>query len=114
MPAYDYECEACGSKFEESRMIADRLNAICKCGSKPLLIAANLVSIVAYEYYDHALGERITGPAHKQQIMDAKGLIEAGDIRHLDDVKPEDPLEKDLNSRESEEGFMETWKEVVG
>ena len=37
MPTYDYECQACGNKFEKFQMMSDRLLRKCpKCG-KPKL-----------------------------------------------------------------------------
>jgi len=35
MPTYDYECDKCGRKFEEVRMIAERDSVSC-CGQKAI------------------------------------------------------------------------------
>ena len=92
---------------------------MCRCGVTPELLCANRISIQAYDYYDRALGERITGPAHKQRVMDERGAIFGADFgNHLDDVKTgptvSEQMDKELSSKKSEEEFAETYKQVVG
>jgi putative FmdB family regulatory protein len=37
MPLYEYECEACGSRFEKIRKFSDEPLAVCdKCGKGPV------------------------------------------------------------------------------
>ena len=37
MPMYDYECEYCGSTFEDMRSISDRKTTPCECGETATL-----------------------------------------------------------------------------
>jgi len=105
MPFYDYCCDTCDVQIEERRLYEER-NTIKKCFS----CEGNLIykfpisaaqGYVPFEpYYDESLNVDIHGIRHKQEVMKAMGVIEAGDkvhgARNYDDTCAENvkPIEK--------------------
>lgn len=87
MPFYDYCCNMCNLQVEERREYKDR-DAVKKCSSCngslvyqfPMSAAKGYVPFEPY--YDESLDVDIHGLRHKQQVMKAMGVIEAGDKVH--------------------------------
>lgn len=77
-PLYDYECDAgCGKKWEASHKIDERKDEYC-CGcSAKLLISATRTRPIILEGYNQGIGEYITGPKQKKQMMKKHNLEEA-------------------------------------
>lgn len=115
MPTYVYECPECFNTFEEFHTVEERHNATCRCGARPA-ICIQPALIQCLNYYDKNLGAYVTGPQHKRDLLAARGVVEAGDIKYWDDVKPsetfEDRVKKVLSSEKNKEEFAEIWKQV--
>jgi len=96
MPFYDYVCNNCNNKVELRCLYEERLvNKSCDCGGNllyqfPMSAAQGYVPFEPY--YDESLNIDIHGLRHKQQVMKALGVIEAGDkvhgARNYDDKSP--------------------------
>ena len=113
MPFYDYECDTCGKRFEQSRSVADRHEVVCESCGCNVSIVIGRVGVIAYSYYNDALGSEITGPQQKRDLLKEKGLIDIGDTPPSKIVH-EDKLAKELASPEFEKKFGETYQDVVG
>jgi putative FmdB family regulatory protein len=77
MPLYEYECEACGSRFEKIRKFADPPLEVCdKCGKGPV---RKLISSPAIQF--KGSGWYITDYAKKStaESGDAKPATEKSD-----------------------------------
>jgi len=131
MPFYDYCCDTCNLQIEERRSYQERDTAK-KCAScNGNLIYKFPVSAaqgyVPFEpYYDESLDIDIHGIRHKQQVMKALGVIEAGDkvhgARNFEEDNPESikPIPKlsgktlDDHRREADRREKERSNFVVG
>ena len=86
MPRYDYACVSpdCEAVYTIERSYEDRAEPTCcgSCGGDAVYqfpVGAALGVQVLEPYYDEALGCDINGYQHKRQVMQAQGVIEAGD-----------------------------------
>lgn len=116
MPRYDYECDTCGKCFEETRSVVDRHDVVCESCGCNVSIVIGCVGVIAYSYYNDALGSEITGPQQKRALLKEKGLIDIGDTppSKLKIETPNQKLERELASPEFEKKFGETYQDVVG
>tara|TARA_R100000664_G_scaffold9034_1_gene15015 strand:- start:11356 stop:11814 length:459 start_codon:yes stop_codon:yes gene_type:complete len=104
MPLYDYKCNSCNKTIEVVVSFADKKQNIkCQCGSIASLQfpVSAIKGFQPFEsYYDESLNVDIHGRRHKQQVMKALNVIEAGDkvhgARNYDSSAPENikPVEK--------------------
>ena len=80
MPMYEYFCEDCMREWEAYHIVEERNNERCRCG-KPAGRTFHLsAKPVIYDYYSEGLGEFITGPRHKSEVMKRKNLSEVGKV----------------------------------
>tara|TARA_R110000824_G_scaffold372146_5_gene562265 strand:- start:1367 stop:1867 length:501 start_codon:yes stop_codon:yes gene_type:complete len=83
MPTYDYECNSCGAYTEHivSYENHDDFQDCASCGLKG--VAGYVISMPNVEfftpYHDESLNCDINGRRHRQQVMAAQGVQEAGD-----------------------------------
>jgi putative FmdB family regulatory protein len=87
MPLYEYECEACGSRFEKIRKFADPPLEVCdKCGKGPV---RKLISSPAIQF--KGSGWYITDYAKKStaESGDAKPATEKSDKAESTTAKTE-------------------------
>ena len=67
MPLYEYECEACGSRFEKIRKFSDPPLEVCdKCGKGPVkkLLSSPAIQFKGSGFYitDYPKGEKGSAP----------------------------------------------------
>ena len=97
MPIYDYTCTTCKATHEHVSSFDTRPKSVkCECGGKatynfPL---QGIFGFQPFEsYYDESLDVDIHGRRHKEQVMKALNVIEAGDkvhgARNYDSSAPE-------------------------
>src|SRR5215510_2814136 len=80
MPLYEYECEACGSRFEKIQKFSDPPADVCaKCGKGPV---HKLLSSPAIQF--KGSGWYITDYAKSK---DTKATKESGDTKDTKDAK---------------------------
>lgn len=75
MPMYDLECKECGKEFESLSSVADKDMIQCECGGYGTTLITQH-GFIFYEGFDETLQTYITGPAHRRDIMKAKGIEE--------------------------------------
>jgi len=64
-------------EWDSAHKIKNRHKEKCPdCGEKAKLLITTTARPVVYDYYDNGLGERVTGPAHRRELMKKKGLYE--------------------------------------
>ena len=77
MPIYPYRCNVCERKWDNFHNIADMDNETC-CGSKAIREIGVTARPVIMDYYDNGLGENVTGPKHRAELMKSKGCEAVG------------------------------------
>ena len=130
MPLYDYTCETCNTTKEIVVSLEDKKKTIkCQCGGDAAL-QFPVTAIKGFQpfesYYDESLDMDIHGRRHKEQVMKALNVIEAGDkvrgARNYDDKAPEsiNPIDRlsgrslDDHRREEEKREEDKYNFVVG
>ena len=76
MPLYEYNCPICGKEYEAFRKVDNRLEA-SHCGVVSSLRISITSRPVILDYYSESLGQRITGPKQKEEVMKTKGVSNA-------------------------------------
>ena len=130
MPLYDYTCDTCNTTSEIVVSLEDKKETLkCQCGGTGTLEfpVSAIKGFQPFEsYYDESLNVDIHGRRHKEQVMKALNVIEAGDkvrgARNYDDNAPESikPLETlsgrslDDHRREEEKREEDKHNFVVG
>ena len=85
MPNYTYVCKGCGVSFDMIRKYDERKNALScgECGGEAewtFPITSNIWGGISY--HDESLGVDIHGRRHRQEVMKAMNVIEAGDPKN--------------------------------
>ena len=79
MPLYEYRCNDCDKEWDGMNRVANRENENCPdCGVKATILMSVGTRPVIIEYYSENLQAQVTGPAHRKELMKAKGLEERG------------------------------------
>ena len=79
MPLYEYRCDDCDKEWEGMNRIASRENEKCPtCAKNATIVMSPGMRPVIVEYYSENLQAQVTGPAHRKELMKAKGLEERG------------------------------------
>ena len=81
MPNYDYQGKSCNN-YTEHRVSYEKRNEDQECGTCGGLAnyVISMPRVYVFEpYHDEALNCDIRGKRHKEQVLAAEGLIEAGD-----------------------------------
>ena len=81
MPLYEYNCRRSGRRVEALRTFEDRKECPCGCGASRLISAPAKTALkwgdTAWEgRYDRGLGTTYRSRAHRDQLMDERGLRE--------------------------------------
>ena len=77
MPLYDYNCKKCSKTWEASHSIEQRKDEYCCKLVADLVITGTKSRPVILEGYNQGIGEYITGPAQRRQMMKKHNLEEA-------------------------------------
>jgi putative FmdB family regulatory protein len=77
MPLYDYSCKKCNRTWEASHKIEQRKDEYCCDLTADLVISATRTRPIILEGYNQGIGEYITGPKQKKQMMKKHNLEEA-------------------------------------
>ena len=105
MPLYEYECDACGHRFERIRKFSDPPVETCpKCGSR----VHKLVSSPAFQF--KGTGWYVTDYAKKDSGADAKG--EKSDKSEKSDKGGEAGAKADAKSESKSETKTESKSET--
>jgi putative FmdB family regulatory protein len=98
MPLYEYQCDACGHKFEKIQKFSDPLETICpKCGG----VIRKLMSSPAIQF--KGSGFYITDYAKKDHVASAKAdKAEATKSDNAGKSEKSDKTEKSEQSQKSE------------
>lgn len=118
MPRYDYTCKACLETTVRHVSFEQRESAqSCECGSEAAYqfpLGAIKGFMPFEEYYDEALDCDIKGRSHRQSVMRALNVVEAGDkvggARNFDKnapdhIKPRPPRGIDFAPRIDKDPF---------
>jgi len=96
MPLYEYECEACGTRFEKIRKFSDPPLDVCeKCGKGPV---KKLLSSPAIQF--KGSGWYITDYAKKSSSSESAGKS-AGGADASSDAKSSDAKSSDAKSSDA-------------
>ena len=128
MPTYDYKCESCNSYTEHIVRYDDRHDAqVCRiCTKQKAEYVMTMPHTRVFEpYHDEALNCDIHGERHRQQVLAAEGLQEAGDrvngAREFDasnpgnaGVMPLQGISHDDNRRNTDKRRRQAGEMVVG
>jgi len=83
MPIYSFHCYKCGESEDVLRVIEDRHKAmVCNCGNKMKRVPEHFKAEVFEPYFDEGLNSDVYSKKHRKAIMEAQGVIEAGDPVH--------------------------------
>ncbi len=75
MPIYEYHCMNCSKVFEKINTVLSRNSESCPdCNSSVEIQISAPSRPVIYEYYDDGLGQQVTGPGHRRQLMRDRDL----------------------------------------
>ena len=128
MPTYDYKCESCNSYTEHIVRYDDRHDAqVCRICTKQKAeyVMTRPHTREIEPYHDEALNCDIHGERHRQQVLAAEGLQEAGDrvngAREFDasnpgnaGVMPLQGISHDDNRRNTDKRRRQAGEMVVG
>ena len=78
MPLYDYSCSKCGREWEASNKVSERYSEVCCSSEANIVISPTRTKPVILEGYNVGIGEYITGPKQKREMMKKHKLEEAG------------------------------------
>ena len=83
MPIYSFHCYKCGESEDVLRTVKQRNDAtVCTCGNKMVRVPENFKAETFEPYFDEGLNSDVYSRKHRKAIMDAQGVIEAGDSVH--------------------------------
>ena len=92
---YEYECIDCGVSLDVVRSVDDRDLPVehpegkCNGQMKRLItVKTHLLGVNEQEYYSQALGQWVHGKSHARRIAKDKGLIEVGNEKVENHLKP--------------------------
>lgn len=82
MPTYNYQCGRCEAVSEHYAEFHERheIRTCRNCGANSADYIMTMPNVVTFEpYHDESLNCDIYGKRHRQQVMQAQGVYEAGD-----------------------------------
>ena len=77
-PLYDYRCDFCKKTWEGSHKVDERFDEKCCDKSATIVISPTRTKPVILEGYNVGIGEYITGPKQKREMMKKHKLEESG------------------------------------
>ena len=87
MPLYEYECEACGNRFEKIQKFSDPLVDTCpKCGSGPVhkLLSSPAIQFKGSGWYITDYGKKDGAKDTKAGSNDTKDTKDGGESKATD------------------------------
>jgi len=118
MPLYEYECPNCNTTFDAFRLVAERRNEICSCGTPAtIVIGGNVAVHIFTPYYSKALGRWLGNRQEKEAHLKANHLVEVPDVG-IEDLEKEaariKKQEDKIAYKKEEVEFCNKWQDMNG
>lgn len=82
MPRYDFACDKCGCKWEQTATVNESGQVLCPhCGGRTTILITTPPYVIndLQPYFDRGLGVHVTSRSDRKSKMIGRGVKEAGD-----------------------------------